>query len=298
MKTIINADDFANSLNMSEIICKCFNDGSLNSTSIMINSKYLDESLMKLKKIKNIRTSLHLNIAEGNPVSKPSDIIYLLDKNNQFCKSFEAVFFEYYFGGSNKKRMIKKQIKEEFKNQILLYVQKLKTEQINIDSHQHYHAIPFITDILIELSHEMNISFSYIRVPKEPFFIDISSFANIKNYFGLNIIKHLLLNFFSIWLIKKLEKEGIGHNNAFIGILFTGNVTFNSIKQAMKKINGDKTIEILLHPGFLSSKESFKCNDNKFKRFYTSIGRKNEMQVLLSQSFKNYIAKRENAKIN
>ena len=296
MKVIVNADDFANSLNMSDIIIKCAKEGALNSTSIMINSPFLDDCILKLKDV-NIRTSLHLNIAEGKPVSNQNELNYLL-KNGEFCKSFESVVFDYYLGNKRKREIIKNDIKIEFKNQILLYSQKLQTNDINLDSHQHYHTIPFVVDILIELQNELNINISYIRVPKEPFFLDLSSFSNIKNYLGLNIIKHLLLNFFSIWLIKKLKRDGIGHNDAFIGVLFTGNVTFNSIKQAMKKIDSDNTVEILLHPGFLSSKESSKRNDDKFKQFYTSKGRKNEMQVLLSPSFKNYITKVENAKTN
>ena len=135
----------------------------------------------------------------------------------------------------------------------------------------------------------MNLQISYVRVPKEPFFIDLSHFVNIKNYLGLNIIKHILLNLLSIQLVKKLAKQNIAHNDIFIGVLFTGNVTFNSIKKAMKKINNTKTIEILLHPGYLSLQESFKYKDDKFKQFYTSKNRKNEMKVLLSSSFKNYI---------
>ena len=287
MKIIINADDFANSSNMSDIIIKCVKYGILNSTSIMVTSPFLDIPIEKLKNI-DIRTSLHLNIAEGTPVTKNCKLKYLT-KNGEFCKSFEKIFFEYYFGNKEKKELIKKDIKEEYRNQILLYAQKLQIKEINLDSHQHYHAIPFITDILIELQKELNLQISYVRVPKEPFFIDLSHFVNIKNYLGLNIIKHILLNLLSIQLVKKLTKQNIAHNDIFIGVLFTGNVTFNSIKKAMKKINDAKTIEILLHPGFLSSEESLKWKDDKFKQFYTSKNRKNEMEVLLSSTFKNYI---------
>ena len=296
MKIIINADDFANSLNMSDAIIKCYKEGILNSTSIMVNSPFLNDCILKLKDI-NIRTSLHLNIAEGKPVTKDSELNYLV-KDGIFCKNFEKLFFEYYLGNKEKKELIKKDIKKEYKNQILLYAQKLQTKTINIDSHQHYHTIPFVTDILIELQKELNLEISYIRVPKEPFFIDFSSISNIKNYLGLNIIKHILLNFLSIGLTKKLIKHNIGYNDVFIGVLFTGNVTFDSVKKAMAKINKAKTVEILFHPGFLSANESVKYSDDKFKRFYTSFGRKNEMEVLLSQSFKEYIKKVENAKID
>ncbi len=289
MKIIVNADDFANSENMSDIICKCFDEGPLNSTSIMINSISLEKSLEKLKSRDKMRTSLHLNIAEGIPVSSPSKIGYLVDNNGKFCKSFEAILFDYYFGSHSKKELIKKQIKEEYRNQILLYAQKLQSNCINIDSHQHYHTIPFISDILIELNKELDISFSYIRVPKEPFFFDISRFKDLKNYFGLNIVKHLLLNFLSISLIKKIKKNDILYSEFFVGVLFTGNMTFNSIKKALRRYKKDQTVEILLHPAYLSSKEVLNWKNDKFKDFYTNENRKEEMEILLSSQFKDFI---------
>ena len=133
----------------------------------------------------------------------------------------------------------------------------------------------------------MNIS--YVRVPKEPFFIDVSALQNIKNYLGLNIIKHILLNFFSKSMMQKLKRDNIECNDAFIGVLFTGNVTLNSIKKAMQKIKDAKITEILLHPGYLSPQENRVRKDDKFKRFYTDKGRLNEMQVLLLPEFRDYM---------
>lgn len=292
MKIIVNADDFANSIHMSEVICKCFDDGELNSTSIMINAHDLDASLELLKTRPKMRTSLHLNIAEGNPISKAGDIGYLLDSNGKFCKSFEVVVFDYYFSSRSKKKLIKTQIKEEYKNQILLYAQKIQKNEISVDSHQHYHTIPFLSDILVELSRELNnIKISYIRVPKEPFFIDISSIKDLKNYFGLNIIKHMLLNLFSRQLAHKLSINKISYSDIFIGVLFTGNMTFNSIKKALLQYKEDQTVEILLHPAYLSEAEDSAWSDDKFKDFYTDSNRKKEMQILLSSEFKNFIQK-------
>ncbi len=287
MKIIINADDFANSLYMSEIIVRCFRDGILNSTSIMVNSADLDASLKLLDNL-NIRTSLHFNIAEGTSVT-PFEELHYLTENSIFCRSFEEIVVHYYFGSRDKKELIKNDIKRELKNQILLYAKKLHIQDVNIDSHQHYHTIPFIVDILLELREELHLNISYVRVPKEPFFIDVSALQNIKNYLGLNIIKHILLNFFSKSMMQKLKRDNIECNDAFIGVLFTGNVTLNSIKKAMQKIKDAKIIEILLHPGYLSPQENRVRKDDKFKRFYTDKGRLNEMQVLLLPEFRDYM---------
>ena len=275
---------------MSEVIVRCAREGALNSTSIMINSSDLEDSLKLLEGL-DLRTSLHFNIAEGKAVT-PHEQLQFLAHEGVFCRSFEAVVFHYYLGNKEKKRLIKQEIKRELHNQIHLYMDKLNTKQINLDSHQHYHTIPFVVDILLELQRELQLEITYVRVPKEPFFIDLSSWKNLKNYFGLNIIKHLLLNFFSKRMMQKLQKNGIVYNDACVGVLFTGDVTLNSVKKAFAKIEDAKIVELLFHPGYLSAKESSERKDDKFKHFYTAQGRKHEMGVLLLDQFQNFIKKK------
>ncbi|WP_331775267.1 carbohydrate deacetylase [Sulfurospirillum sp. 1612] len=298
MKIIVNADDFANSLHMSEVICECHDKGALNSTSIMVTSSDLNASLALLEGRADMRTSLHLNIAEGTPISKPEKIDYLVDANGKFCKSFETVVFDYYLGNTQKKHLIKQQIKEEYKNQIELYASKLQQHDISLDSHQHYHTIPFISEILMELSHELKtVHFTYIRVPQEPFFICLNSLQDVKNYLGLNIIKHLLLNFFSRQLRRKLAANQIACNDVFVGVLFTGNMTYPSILKALSQYDGKQSVEILLHPAFLSKSEDTAWPDDKFKEFYVNQHRKNERDILLLDQFKDFIQKLNKASV-
>ncbi len=282
MKEIfIHADDFGDSFHISKCIYKCFERGVLNSTSIIVNSASLDSSL-KLIKNRKIRKVLHLNIAEGKAVSN-QNFKYLTDKNGNFYRSWQRVIFEYYcISNQDKKELIKKEIKEEFKNQILLYCEKLQTKAVNIDSHQHYHVIPFITDILIELKDKIDINILYIRVTKERFFWAISSFCDLKNYLGINFLIHFLLNFLADKMIKKFNKLNIKYNDAFIGVLFSGDMTFKAIQKGLNKTKDSKTIEILLHPGYLLQEEKLQFKNDRFKRFYISKNRKKEMNVLLS----------------
>jgi len=280
-KIFIHADDFGDTLYISESIYKCFEEGILNSTSIIVNSAYLDESL-RLIKDKNIRKVLHLNVAEGKAISS-QDFKYLVDKNKHFFRSWQRVVFEYYcFSNKNRKELIKKEIKEEFKKQILLYCEKLQSKDINLDSHQHYHEIPFVTDILIELKDEMDINILNIRVTKERFFWAINSFNDLKNYLGINFFIHFLLNFLANKMIKKFDKLGIRYNDAFIGVLFSGDMTVKAIEKGLEKVKDAKTVEILFHPGQISKEEQLRFKNDQFKRWYISKNRKKEMDVLLS----------------
>jgi len=284
-KIYIHADDFGNSLHISESIFKCFKKGSLNSTSIIVNSDDLDDSL-NLIKDKKIRKVLHLNLAEGKVISNQK-FQYLSDKDGHFFRSWQRFVFEYYCLSSKKRQnAIKSEVKEELKNQIILYCNKLQTKEINIDSHQHYHEIPFITDILIELKDEMDIKILNIRVTKERFFWAISSFNDLKNYIGINFFVHFLLNFLADKMIEKFDKKNIRYNDAFIGVLFSGDMTLKAIQSALKKVQNANDIEILLHPGHISKKEKKRFHNDQFKRWYISKNRKKEMAVLLSSKLK------------
>lgn len=289
MKLIINADDFANSMAMSETICRCFDEGMLTSTSMMINTPYVEDALEKLRQRPSLRASLHLNIAEGKPLADTQEIAYLVDEKGLFYKRYETILANYYFGNGTQKKIIKAAIKAEYSTQITRYATLLETKTIHLDSHQHYHTIPFISDILIELSQELPYQITYVRVPKEPFFFEVSSLRDLKNYCGLNIVKHFLLNLFSYQLTRKLKAHHITCNTSFIGVLFTGNMTLSSIQQALQKCPKDGLIEILLHPGFLAESEAKVWTESPFKTFYAHPHRKEEMEILLSPTFKSLI---------
>lgn len=276
----IHADDFGNTKNISESIYKCYKEGSLNSTSIIVNSPFFEESLTFIKN-ENIRKVLHLNIMEGKSVSR--NLTFLTDKKGEFFRSWQRLVFEYYcLYNKKKKALIKQEIKEEYKAQIKLYCDAMQTKNILIDSHQHTHEIPFVTDILIELMDDMDINVVNVRVTKEKFFWAYESFNDLKNYFGINLLVHFLLNHLSNKMIKKFDALNIPYNEAFIGVLFSGDMTYTAILKGLAKSKNAKSVEILLHPGYISEEEKALFDDNQFKRWYTSKNRKKEMNVLLT----------------
>lgn len=280
-KIFIHADDFGDTLHISKTIFKCIDKGSVNSISIIVNTQALNDSL-KLIKNSNIRKVLHLNITEGKALSREK-FIYLTDKNGCFFKSWQRLFLEYYlFSSPKKQEIIKKEIKEEFASQIKLYCEKLHTKDICIDSHQHFHVMPFITDILIELNNQMDINIMQVRVPKGRFFWAIESFGDLFNYFGIKFFIFLFLNRLSDKMIAKFNANNIAYNDAFISTLFCGNMTLKAIKKGLDKSKDAKIIEVLLHPGYISKEEEEQFENNQFKRWYISKNRKKEMQILLS----------------
>lgn len=164
---------------------------------------------------------------------------------------------------------------------------------LQIDSHQHLHMIPFIFEIIVNLKKKLPIT--YIRIPKEKFFLSLER-NSISNYCGSNIIKHILLNYLSKKAIPLLKNNSINYPDYFIGVLFTGNMTSQSIQKALEKIEKNKNfsddtkIEVLLHPGGASEAEEELWKDYPdLKEFYRSPSRKHEKEVLMKFSGTNNI---------
>ena len=285
MKLLVHADDFGISRSVTEDIMECF-DGPLNSTSIIVNGYDFDNAISQFKKLDNKRLSIHINLIEGKPVAAVSQVPMLVGKDGLFHYSFLGLLKDYYLGSRKKKINLTKQLKLE----VCAQLDKLKESMpadtpISIDSHQHFHMIPFLFKILVQLSADYNIS--YIRVPKEKIFFCFKK-EMIKNYFGPNIIKHLLLNYLSRVCLPYLKGTKIEFPNYFVGVLLTGNMSNIAIRSALSSINckqGD-IVELLLHPGGASHEEAVIWkNYPQLNKYYLSNSRNHEKNILLSDDF-------------
>ena len=294
MKIIFNADDFGITEENSQNISDCFKYG-LDSCSIIVNSDYINHQIIKEKIInKNKNTKLHLNLIEGNSLFKnQEDINLLTNKSNLFDNSFFKLCLIYYCGPRYKKSLIKKQIEEAIEKQIIKYLDiTKKNNYISIDSHQHIHLIPFIFDIIIDLSKKYKIE--YIRTTNEyiSFNFNLKIFLNNIN----NLTKVIILNFFSYIAKKKLNNIQIETSDNFLGVLNTGEMNSEIIKKYLRKNkNKIKNIEILMHPGHTKKedKNNF-INSSKFYRYYSSNNRIMEKNCFTKgeiNKIKNFYAK-------
>lgn len=285
MKLLVHADDLGNSKAISDNILECFGPGMpLSGASIMANGYAFDYAAAAFNKLEsNYRLGVHINLLEGPACLSADEIPLLVDKKGYFCHSFHSLLFAYYV--SHKKRAeIEAQVKAEMRAQIRAVAEYLPEGSLmHVDGHQHFHMIPFIFKLLLELHQEFPIG--YIRIAKEPFFIHLNS-TSILNYLGLNLIKHLLLNFLSGRCVELLKDTGIRSPDYFIGVLFTGNVTLESIRRALtviknKHLEENLVVEILMHPGRADKSESEFWNGYPhLLDYYRSDNRQDEKELL------------------
>lgn len=111
-----------------------------------------------------------------------------------------------------------------------------------INSHQHLHLLPAITDIIIRLAREYQIP--YIRIVKEPV-----GFLGRKLWVRPQLLAVRLLS----RLAKiKLKKAGLQCNDFFLGFVDAGNVRPQTVAAARRLAarRPQAVVELGCHPGF------------------------------------------------
>jgi predicted glycoside hydrolase/deacetylase ChbG (UPF0249 family) len=288
-KIIMHADDFGLSKEVSGNILECLNFGTLNSVGAICTSKEFLDCIRLLKDLKQTpRISLHINLTEGFPISKRNSIPLLLNKSGEFRFSFLTLWLFYVTGSIQKRIALIRQIEHEILNQIHRFQNALLKfdlgNSLQIDSHRHFHMLPFIQDILININ--KNHKIDYIRVPYEI----ISGKMLLKECLSTNLIKMFLLKRLSIMLKKKLSKSRILYNSSFVGVLFTGKMNLEKISELIRMVKKTGLIEVLIHPGGVYNVNNINWTTKRsFMSYYKSEDRVNEKKVLLSDEMRKFL---------
>ena len=286
----VHADDYGLGKEISNNIIESINYGIVNSISIICNTKYFIDSIEKIKNSTNgVRMSLHINLVEGSPITDPSKVNMIINKDGEFRYSFITIWLKYILSTRNRRNKLREQIKTELKNQIERYCDYYSDiNPLRLDSHMHLHMIPFIFDIYIELSEYYDINF--IRIPYE---LKYFNKHKIFNFISLNLLKNCLLNYLSKHNSSKLKKHKIKRNDYFIGVLASGNMDAEDVRLALSKINRytrPKSVEILFHPGGVEYKKSIDWTKNDmFRTYYSSDYRQKEKNILKSGELKKIV---------
>ncbi len=268
-KIYFHADDFGRSKVISKNIYKCIKLGIINSISIMVgfNENYFD----KIKKDRYLNIRLHLNLTEYYKKSS-------LNENYNFLKLLIIRLSPNYLKH-------KKKIKKEIERQITYFKNKFNVKNIQIDSHEHIHVIPWVSDIIVDLKKKHNII--ELRDPIEKYyFVNFNDIFNV-NYL-MNIIKFFLIKFLSIF---HNENKKTLVKKSFTGLLYTGFQNLNSITKGIKlNSKNNENLEVLIHPGYTDYSE-IKLFKKRYFSYYSSKKRIDEFKLASSKKIINLLSK-------
>ena len=243
---ILNADDFGLSKEFNNAVLEGYKNGFLKSASLCVNcDAFMDAVSNVLPQCPNLGVGVHLNIMEGKSLTNCN---LLTDKNGFFNCTYLSLILNSY------RKSFLKQIEFEFRAQIEKATKLIKVN--HLDSHVHTHAIPKIFELTCKLAKEYNIN--YIRTQYEkPYLVpEIKKYLNIK--YPINIIKVILLNFFTLKNRNLIKKNKLITNDFLLGVNYTGMMDINTIEYGLKKLKKDNiVVEALIHPCIYSDNNIF-----------------------------------------
>ena len=290
MRILVSADDFGLSEGITMNILDAVDHGVVTSVSIIANGTGFEHAMGEYHKRRGLTLAVHLNLMEGRPLCPVDQVPDLVDEQGCFRHSFQSLYMVHLRANSARRAELCRQVRVELRAQLERVAGFIEPQcGLRVDSHLHVHMIPFVFDVLMELHDELH--FGYVRCLAEPFFLSFSGLDSLRNYAGLNIAKHVILNTLARRALPRLRSRGISHCRHFIGLLFTGNMREEAVNSALARLEGrcraDELVEILLHPGGAAPGEEWIWNGKpSFRNVYYSRWRTRERDTLKSPAFR------------
>ena len=288
-----HADDFAVSFSSSQDIRTLGEKGAINSISIIPNMGAFDSSVPLLKDFPQaIKRSIHLNFMEGKSCLPKETVPDLVDNSGCFKVSWKSLLLSSL--NPAKQERVKKQLSAE----IVAQVEKSITtgladsKALRLDSHQHTHMIPLVQDALFDAAdilEKQGRKVVFIRNTEDPLFLYFHSWKTLKGFSFSNMLKCIILNWFSVRLKRKLKERGlpVGY---LCGVFYSGHmdqVRLEAVLPFFEKLSAKNNcrVEVLFHPGSVKKEEiTPEFIKPGFVKFHLSSNRKIEFNSVCKLS--------------
>lgn len=227
----IIADDLGLHEKVNEGIVSLLKNEKISGASLMANGEAFTDALVKIKDFKE-KIGIHFVLVDEKSILT----------GNRLIKNYKHFFVNYHLGliGLD---FIRKELEAQIQK-----IEEVGIRPVFINSHQHLHLLPAITDIIIKIAKDHGIS--YVRIVSE---------SNKHGHWFRRILL-VVLNLFSNLARKKIIKAGLQCNDVFVGFLNAGRLSQKDIDLAYKLSGEGKIVELGCHPGYENEelREKFK----------------------------------------
>lgn len=216
-----------------------YNNGFLTSASLCANGEAFDAAVNEIiPECPNLGVGVHLNIIEGKTVQDFTKTSMLTNLEGKFNNGYLKMIL------LSNNPLFLEQVESEFRAQIEKVLS--HTKVTHLDSHVHVHAIPNIFKITCKLAKEYGISQVRTQFEKFYFVPDVKKHLNFK--YPPNILKVVLLNYFTLKNLTFIKEFGLNTNDYLIGVGYTGMMDSDTIYKGLEAIKEDVVVEALIHP--------------------------------------------------
>ncbi len=268
----IHADDYGMFVDESRSIIECINEGCVNGISIMPNSEHFDES-MKMLQVecdKNCMISVHLDLITGKAMLRSR---FLADEEGYFKNSYGKLMLISLipFIRSRYKADIKAELSEQI-NKCIPYMN--EKGKIRIDSHRHFHMIPMVFAVIMDIVDSKGLELEYIRMSTDSYRLYDNLFS-YETFRPINVIKSILLSIFKCINELRFRDRIRGKYKKFASILFSGCMTKSNMIRILDRISicnyQLQDYEIMVHPGgVVNDVDLFEIHNQEDREFLQS----------------------------
>lgn len=276
-RLIVNADDFGLHQAINNGIIRGHKEGFITSASLMCGGEAFGNAVAQAKACPELGIGIHLTLVGGIKPLLPQAEARTITDANGFLASDYSVFAKNWYTGKIKKSEIVAELRLQFEMAF-----KSGLNITHVDSHQHIHVLPGITDIVLNLCNEFGVK--NIRMPQEGWF-----WKGGYNSSAGRLIGRDGLSFCSALAKMKAKKTGLAFPDHFFGMLAGGNLNEFLVGEIIKKIP-DGVSEIMTHPG--------SDTDNLSKKFLWQYHWEDELDAFLSKKNKALLEEQEITLIN
>jgi hopanoid biosynthesis associated protein HpnK len=217
---IVTADDFGLHPAVNEAVELAHREGVLTAASLMVGAPAAAEAVARAKRLPSLRVGLHLVLADGAPVLPREKIPGLLNEQGRFGDNMALDGARFFF-----LPQVRRQLEAEVRAQFAAFAATgLPLDHVN--AHKHFHLHPTILSLILRIGREHGLR--AVRLPAES-----SAPALLRPWLRL--------------LARRLDRAGIAHNDAVVGIAHSGAMDEAVVLRALEALPGGVT-EIYLHP--------------------------------------------------
>jgi hypothetical protein len=211
---LANADDLGYNTTVNKAILYCFEQGYINSTSLMTNTPYFEETVKLVHEnpvISNI--GIHVNLAEGPPLTDFKEN-YLDAAGNWDIKKTNKLL-----------NRLDKASRTAFSNEINAQVERAVAAKISVthlDSHLHLHTLPCFYKLFLTIANQYKLKIRLAQTYNEG--------SHLKFYY-----RKYINNIF--------RNAGYNYSDCF-------ETVDRFLLEKNRVFNKNITVEVMLHPWF------------------------------------------------
>ncbi len=195
----------------------------------MVAAPGTQDAVTRARALPSLAVGLHVVLVNGRPMLPPSQVPDLVDRNGNFPTDLVAAGVRYFFHPG-----ARRQLQAEIRAQFEAFAQTgLPLDHVNAQNHMHVHPTVLATILRVGGAYGMRA----VRIPREPF---LGSWQSLGNF-------ALLAPWLALMQLQ-IERAGMLHNDAVLGLSDTGKMTPERVQRLLEQLPVSGVTEMYFHP--------------------------------------------------